>query len=92
MSLAGGIVVFGVMWWLVLFMVLPFGVTSQHEAEGAEEGTDPGAPIAPKLVRKMLITTGITIVLWGLLYMAIANQWITLDNMPGFDPRVPRDS
>ena len=92
MSLAGGIVIFGVMWWLVLFMVLPFGVISQHEVEGAEAGTDPGAPIAPKLVRKMLITTGITCILWGLLYMAITNQWITLDSVPGFDPRVQRGS
>ncbi len=70
-------------------MVLPFGVTSQHEQPGAEAGTDPGAPVAPKLIRKMLITTGITLVLWGLVYLTITNQWVTLDTIPGFDPRTP---
>ncbi|MDE2017200.1 MAG: DUF1467 family protein, partial [Hyphomicrobiales bacterium] len=39
-------------WWIVLFAVLPFGVRSQHEAgETPAPGVDPGAPVAPLLLK-----------------------------------------
>ena len=54
-------------WWTVLFAILPFGVRSQHENGKIAEGTDPGAPIAPRLVIKALWTTLVaTIVFMGL--------------------------
>ena len=36
------------MWWIVLFLTLPFGVRSQHEDGGGAPGTDPGAPVASR--------------------------------------------
>ena len=53
-------------WWVVLFAVLPFGVRSQHEEGGMTEGTDPGAPVAHGMVRKMIWTTIISAVLFGI--------------------------
>jgi predicted secreted protein len=44
-------------WFTVLFAVLPFGVRSQHEAGTMVPGTDPGAPVAPKLLQKALWTS-----------------------------------
>ena len=45
-------------WWIVLFVTLPFGVRSQQEAgEKAAPGVDPGAPVAPLLLKKALATT-----------------------------------
>jgi predicted secreted protein len=52
-------------WWVVLFAVLPFGVRSQHEDGDITPGTDPGAPVAPKLGWKILWTTIISALLWG---------------------------
>ncbi|PNG25007.1 DUF1467 family protein [Methylocella silvestris] len=51
------IAIFFVTWFVVLFAVLPFGVTSQSEAGEIVEGTDPGAPVAPRLLAKALWTT-----------------------------------
>ena len=34
-----------ILWWVVLFAVLPFGVRSQDESGEVEAGTDPGAPV-----------------------------------------------
>lgn len=82
MSIAGGIVVFVIIWWMVLFMVLPIGVQTQHEAGEIEPGSAPSAPTAPRLLRKMLITTGIAAVLWGIFFLAMANEWISLDDFP----------
>jgi hypothetical protein len=41
-------------WFTVLFAVLPFGVRSQHETGDIAAGTDPGAPVAPRLVGKAI--------------------------------------
>ena len=37
--------IYFVMWWVTLFLTLPFGVRSQHEDGEGAPGTDPGAPI-----------------------------------------------
>jgi predicted secreted protein len=58
-------------WFTVLFAVLPFGVRSQHEEGPYIEGTDPGAPVAPKLWMKALWTTLLTFVVFGLLVVAV---------------------
>jgi predicted secreted protein len=49
--------IFMTIWFTVLFTVLPFGVSSQHESGEITPGTDPGAPAAPKLVAKFAWTT-----------------------------------
>ena len=38
--------IYFVIWWIVLFLTLPFGVRSQHEDGEGAPGTDPGAPVA----------------------------------------------
>ncbi len=67
--------IFFTMWWIVLFAVLPLGVRSQHESEdGRLLGTDPGAPVAPKLLMKAGLTTVATAVLFAALMVYIARQ------------------
>ena len=43
-NLATAFAIYFVLWWLVLFLTLPFGVRSQHEDGEGAPGTDPGAP------------------------------------------------
>jgi predicted secreted protein len=52
-------------WFTVLFAVLPFGVRSQHETGDIVAGTDPGAPVAPRLLAKALWTTFISAVIFA---------------------------
>ena len=65
MSAAMSVAVFFTIWWIVLFVTLPFGVRSQHEAGSYAEGTDPGAPVAPHLGMKAVWTTGISLVVFA---------------------------
>lgn len=61
--------IFLVMWWVVFFAVLPWGVRGQHEDDAVVPGTDPGAPVRPMLWRKAAATTLVTGALWlGLFY------------------------
>ncbi len=62
-------------WWIVLFAILPLGVKSQHEnEEGRLLGTDPGAPIAPRLLMKAALTTVVSAVVFAGLMAYIAWQ------------------
>lgn len=54
-------------WWIVLFAVLPFGIRSQHEDSAVVPGSDPGAPLLPRLAVKALWTTGLS----ALVFLAI---------------------
>ena len=64
-SISTGLAIYFVVWWLVLFVTLPFGVRSQHEDGAGAPGTDPGAPIAALMGRKAIWTTLISAVLFG---------------------------
>ena len=56
-SISTALAIYFVMWWIVLFLTLPFGVRSQHEDGEGAPGTDPGAPILARMGRKLLWTT-----------------------------------
>ena len=48
------IVIFVVIWWLVLFTILPLGVQKEDKILG---GNDPGAPKNPMLKKKIILTS-----------------------------------
>jgi predicted secreted protein len=72
------IAIYFLIWWITLFAVLPFGVRSQHEGEEYTEGTDPGAPIAARIGIKLLWTTAVASVVFGLLAVAYKSGVIDL--------------
>ncbi len=79
MTLTSALAIYFVIWWLVLFTVLPWGVRSQAEHGEVAEGTDPGAPAIPYLGRKLLWTTAVSAAVFGALYVVYVNRWVTLD-------------
>ncbi len=48
------IVIFVVIWWLVLFTILPLGIQKEDKILG---GNDPGAPKNPMLKKKIILTS-----------------------------------
>ncbi len=58
MSVTTAIAIYFIIWWVVLFAVLPFGVRSQQESGAVAPGTDPGAPAVPQLMRKLTSVCG----------------------------------
>jgi len=65
MSWATGVMVYIVLWWTVLFAVLPLGV---RRVEKPGKGEERGAPERPELVRKAIITSAVAAVLWLAFY------------------------
>jgi predicted secreted protein len=66
MSVTLGIAIYVILWWTVLFAVLPIGVRTQGEDGAVVPGTPESAPTTPRLVRVVLLTTLIS----GLLFVA----------------------
>lgn len=58
------IVLYALIWWTVLFAVLPFGTRPVAQADEADGGWR-GAPERPLLLRKVVATTLVAAVIWG---------------------------
>jgi len=71
MSLSLGIAIYVIIWWTVLFAVLPIGVRTQGEDGAVVPGTPESAPSAPRLVRIVLLTTLISALLFAGFWTAI---------------------
>jgi predicted secreted protein len=81
MSLPTAIAIYFVIWWIVLFAVLPWGVRSQQESGTVAPGTDPGAPTIPNLKRKLVWTTIVAAVVFALWYVVYVYRLIALDDL-----------
>jgi predicted secreted protein len=56
------IAIYITIWFTVLFAILPIGVRTQAEEGTVVPGTEPGAPVAPRLLYKAILTTVISVV------------------------------
>jgi predicted secreted protein len=57
--------IYFVLWWVMLFVTLPFGIRSQHEDGGGAPGTDPGAPIMSRMGVRLIWTTLLSAVIFA---------------------------
>jgi predicted secreted protein len=57
--------IYFVLWWVTLFVTLPFGIRSQHEDGVGAPGTDPGAPIVSRMGPRLLWTTLLSAVIFA---------------------------
>jgi predicted secreted protein len=73
--------IYFVVWWVVLFAVLPFGVRSQAEQGEVAPGTDPGAPAIPALKAKLVWTTVVSAAVFGAFYLVYVNRLVSLQDL-----------
>ena len=66
-----GIMLFVIIWWVVILAVLPWGA---RPPENPEPGHAPSAPDRPMILRKAVITTLITSVIWLILFYLITSD------------------
>lgn len=64
MSWATALYAYFIIWWLTLFVVLPFGIER-------DETSAHGAPKDPKLRQKIVINSILSGLLWAILYILI---------------------
>lgn len=81
MPITTGLAIFFLIWWIVLFAVLPWGVRSQQEGGEISPGTDPGAPAIPNLRRKLIWTTLVAVAVFVVCYVIYAERLVTLEGL-----------
>ncbi|MEX0758604.1 MAG: DUF1467 family protein [Tistlia sp.] len=72
------VVVYLLVWWLTLFCVLPWGV---RPSDSPEPGHEPGAPERPRMWRKILITTALAALVWGVIFLVVDSGLISFRGM-----------
>lgn len=82
MNLAWCLSIYFISWWLVFFLVLPFGVRS-HAEQGVEHvpGAEAAAPYRPNLRRKAITTSWLTALLVGALWLGFYFGLIHIPNL-----------
>ena len=83
MPLTFAIAIYVVLWWTVLFAVLPIGVRTQGEDDAVVPGTPESAPTAPRLLRVVVVTTLVSGLLFGAAWAAVTYGLIDLAALLG---------
>ncbi len=68
-----GLLTYLIVWWMVLFVVLPWG---NRPPGNPEPGDVPGAPEKPRLPMKFAATTAIAAIVFLGVYGIIESGWI----------------
>ena len=77
-----------VIWWLTLFVVLPYGNRSQAEDGFVIEGTDPGAPTRSRIVSKLLWNSLVAAIVYGIYWFVTSYLGWGFSDIPDIIPDV----
>ena len=85
MTITAALVLYAVIWFLVLFIVLPIGERSQDEAGDVVPGTPSSAPDDPMLKKKLVWATAIGTVLWIIVCAVILSGIFRIEDFDVFN-------
>ena len=80
-TLSTAFAIYFVIWWITLFLTLPFGVRSQHEDGEGAPGTDPGAPVMARMGRKLIWTTIISALIFAVAMLAYNAGYLNVERL-----------
>ena len=79
MSPTGLAIIYIIIWWIVFFAILPIDVERNKIVK--IDGEDPGSPENPKMLKKFIYCTGITTVLFIIIYLLMKFEYLNLRNI-----------
>jgi predicted secreted protein len=79
MSYTGLVIIYTIIWWIVFFAILPIDVNRNKVVK--IEGEDSGSPENPKMLKKFLYCTGITSVIFVIIYLLMKYEYLNLRNI-----------
>jgi len=79
MSATGLIIIYIIIWWVVFFTILPIDVSREKPIK--IDGEDAGSPENPKMLKKFIYCTGITTIIFIIIYLLIKYEYLNLRNL-----------
>ena len=86
MTWVSALAVFLIVWWVVLFAMLPFGLKTQDEDGDVTLGTVPSAPRGPHMLKAVIRTTLVSLVICALFYGVTKGLGYSFDDIPHIIP------
>lgn len=86
MSVGLAAAIYFIVWWTVLFAVLPIGLRTQEEEGHVVPGTPESAPARPRFLFIIGLTSLISAVVFALIYAVIVWRIIDWDRLFPFAP------
>ena len=80
-----------ILWWLVLFAALPFGLKTQDDDEDVTLGTVSSAPKGPHVLRAFVRTTIVSALILGCFYGLTKGLGLGIDDIPKIVPDFKSD-
>ena len=80
-TISTALAIYFVIWWIALFLTLPFGVRTQHDDGESIPGTEPGAPIAAQMRLKLIWTTIISAVFFAVAWLAYDAGYLDINRL-----------
>ena len=66
-----GLAIYGLIWFITLFAILPLGVQTQAESGSVVKGSAESAPVAHRMGFKLALTTAVAGLVYGALYLVL---------------------
>ena len=79
MSITGLAIIYTIIWLITFFVILPIDVNRAKIVK--IDGEDPGSPENPKMIKKLLYCTGITTIIFIIIYLLIKFEYFNLRNI-----------
>ena len=79
MSYTGLAIIYIIIWWIVFFAILPIDVNREKAIK--IDGEDPGSPENRKMLKKFIYCTGITTIIFIIIYLLMKFEYLNLRNM-----------
>jgi predicted secreted protein len=79
MSATGLAIIYIIIWWVVFFAILPIDVNRVKPIK--IEGEDTGSPENPRMLKKFIYCTGITTIIFIIIYLLIKYEYLNLRNI-----------
>ena len=86
MTWVSAIAVYFIIWWTVLFAMLPFGLKTQDEDNDVTLGTVPSAPRGPHMLKVVVRTTIASLVMYAIFYGLTRGLGYGFDDLPHIVP------
>ena len=79
MSVTGLAILYIIIWWIIFFALLPIDVNREKPLK--IDGEDAGSPENPKMLKKFIYCTGITSIIFVIIYLLMKYEYLNLRNI-----------
>ncbi len=86
MAIGTGIAIYFIIWWVMIFITLPFRMRPQFETGDVVEGTEQAAPAKPQLMRRMIWNTILSGVVFFVYWLVFYHFDLSVDDLPQVIP------